>query len=273
MYEETTFQEKPFQKTLIERAGSDRRHIVLPEGNDERILRAADEILKKDFAELTILGNPENMREQAERLGLGAFHKANLLDHKQSPLLEVYARQFLELRRAKGITPEEALTQMGDRNSFGVMMVRDKKAHGMVSGADGTTADTIRPALSVIKTRPGSSIASSVFLMCLPDGRVWVFGDCAVNPNTSPAQLAEIAILSAQTAASKMPNSPVAGKATVMIFLGIKYEEGFMAMGTLTMSMAGVYWRSLCYCRRYRHCSGRRFQFGTPVSQIPGETP
>jgi phosphate acetyltransferase len=281
MSEEKAFQKKPFQETLIERARSNRRHIVLPEGNDERILRAADEILKKDFAELTIFGNPDEMRERAERLGLGTFRKANLLDHKQSPLLEVYGRQFYELRKTKGITPEEALAQIGGRNYFGVMLVRDKKAHGMVSGADGTTADTIRPALSIIKTRPGSSIASSVFLMCLPDGRVWVFGDCAVNPNPSPAQLAEIAILSAQTAASfgieprvamlsyssgasgagpdvdmvregvkialeaierlcpglpldgpiqfdaavdpetaasKMPNSPVAGKATVMIF-------------------------------------------------------
>jgi phosphate acetyltransferase len=221
------------------------------------------------------------MREHAGRLGLRSFQKANLLDYKRSPLLSGYARTFYEQRKAKGVTEEGALAQLGDRNYFGVMMVHDKKAHGMVSGADGTTADTIRPALSIIKTRPGSSIASSVFLMCLPDGRVWVFGDCAVNPNPTPAQLAEIAILSAQTAkafgidprvamlsyssgtsgagpdvdmvreatqialearerlfpslpldgpiqfdaavdpktgASKMPNSPVAGRATVMIF-------------------------------------------------------
>jgi phosphate acetyltransferase len=221
------------------------------------------------------------MREHAERLGLQNLQKAHLLDYKQSPVFADYARKFYEQRKAKGITEEEAFIQMGDRNYFGVMMVQDKKAHGMVSGADGTTADTIRPALSIIKTRPGSSIASSVFLMCLPDGRVWVFGDCAVNPNPSPAQLAEIAILSAQTAAAfgieprvamlsyssgasgtgtdvdmvreaakiaheaierlslkvlldgpiqfdaavnlktaaaKMPNSPVAGRATVMIF-------------------------------------------------------
>ncbi|MDR1948768.1 MAG: phosphate acetyltransferase [Spirochaetaceae bacterium] len=270
-----------FQQGLIERAKADKRHILLPEGNDERILRAADELLQRDIAELTIFGNPDTMRENAERLGLRAFHKANLLDYKKSPHFDGYARQFYEQRRAKGITEEDAFARMADRNYFGVMMVQNKKADGMVSGADGTTADTIRPALSVIKTRPGSSIASSVFLMCLPDGRVWVFGDCAVNPNPSPAQLAEIAILSAQTArafgieprvamlsyssgssgngpdvdavreavrialesierlapglpldgpiqfdaavdpetaVSKMPNSPVAGKATVMIF-------------------------------------------------------
>jgi phosphate acetyltransferase len=270
-----------FQETLIERAKADKRHIVLPEGNDERILRAAEEILKRDFAELTVFGNPGEMREHAERLGLRNFQKARLLDYKQSPLFESYARKFYEQRKAKGVSEEEAFARMGDRNYFGAMMVRNKDAHGMVSGADGTTADTIRPALSIIRTRPGSSIASSVFFMCLPDGRVWVFGDCAVNPNPSPAQLAEIAILSAQTAgafgieprvamlsyssgassagpdvdmvreaakialeaidrlcpglpldgpiqfdaavdpetaASKMPNSPVAGKATVMIF-------------------------------------------------------
>jgi phosphate acetyltransferase len=270
-----------FQEMLIERAKADKRHIVLPEGNDERILRAAEEIVKKDFAELTVFGDPDEMRKRAERLGLGAFHKANLLDYKKSPLFSGYARKFYEQRRAKGVTEEQAFTQMGDRNYFGVMMVQNKNADGMVSGADGTTADTIRPALSIIKTRPGFSIASSVFLICLPDGRVWVFGDCAVNPNPSPAQLAEIALLSAQTAkafgieprvamlsyssgssgsgpdvdmvreaagialesierlspglpldgpiqfdaavdpetaALKMPNSPVAGRATVMIF-------------------------------------------------------
>jgi phosphate acetyltransferase len=275
------FQGTPFQKTLLERAKADKRHIVLPEGNDDRILRAADGILKEDIAELTIFGNPGEMRERAERLGLRAFEKARLLDYKQSPLFAVYAGQFYELRKSKGISEQEAFAHMGDRNYFAVMMVRNKDADGMVSGADGTTADTIRPALSIIKTRPGSSIASSVFLMCLPDGRVWVFGDCAVNPNPSPAQLAEIAIVSAhtarafgiepavamlsyssgtsgtgadvdmvreatkialeaaerlgagfpldgpiqfdaavdpQTAASKMPHSPVAGKATVMIF-------------------------------------------------------
>jgi phosphate acetyltransferase len=275
------FRETPFQETLLERAKADKRHIVLPEGNDERILLAAEEILQKDLADLTIFGDPDAMRERAERLGLGAFRKARLLDYRRSPLFAEYARQFYEQRKSKGISEKEAFAQMGDRNYFGVMMVRHKDADGMVSGADGTTADTIRPALSIIKTRPGSSIASSVFLMCLPDGRVWVFGDCAVNPNPSPAQLAEIAILSAQTArafgieprvamlsyssgtsgtgpdvdrvreaaqialeaierlcpglpldgpiqfdaavdpktaASKMPHSPVAGKATVMIF-------------------------------------------------------
>ncbi len=272
---------KRFEFDLIEKARADKQHIVLPEGNDERILRAADDILEKDFAEITILGDPEAMSKKAKELGLKSLlSKGQLVEIKSSPLLPDMTQAFYELRKAKGITEEKAAAQMLDRNFFGTMLVKTKKADGMVSGADGTTADTIRPALSIIKTKPGCSIASSVFLMCLAD-RVWVFGDCAINPNPTPQQLAEIAIISAQTAkafgvepkvamlsystgssgtgpdvdmvveatkiakesaeklfpglpidgplqfdasvdpktgASKMPGSPVAGQATVMIF-------------------------------------------------------
>jgi phosphate acetyltransferase len=140
------------------------------------------------------------MCSRAAKLGLRSFEKAHLLEYKTSVLFEEYARKFYEMRKSRGVTEEQARRQIQDRNYFGTMMVYEKKADGMVSGADGTTADTIRPALSIIKTRPGCSIASSVFFMCLPDGRLWVFGDCAINPNPSPAQLAEIAIVSARTA-------------------------------------------------------------------------
>jgi phosphate acetyltransferase len=188
------------EEALVERARANKRHIVLPEGNDERILRAADIVMEKKIADLTVFGDPDGMREKATRLGLGHIRSVNLLDHRKSPFFDEYAHTFYELRKAKGITEEQAARQLEDRNYFGVMMVYDKKADGMVSGADGTTADTIRPALSVIKTRPGCSIASSVFLMALPDGRLWVFGDCAINPNPTPSQLAEIALVSAETA-------------------------------------------------------------------------
>ncbi|GHV31567.1 hypothetical protein AGMMS4952_20520 [Spirochaetia bacterium] len=191
-----------FEKNLIERARGAKQRIVLPEGNDDRILQAADKILALDAAELTIFGNPDGMRKRAAELGLNHFGRADLLEYQNSPLFDEYAHKYYELRKSKGISPEEARSQMKDRNYFGVMMVYEGKACGMVSGADGTTADTIRPALSIIKTRPGCSIASSVFLMCLPDGRIWVFGDCAINPNPTPPQLAEIAILSARTAAA-----------------------------------------------------------------------
>lgn len=191
---------KRFEFELIEKAKTKKQHIVLPEGNDERILRAADDILAKDFADLTILGDPDQIRKDAKDMGLNTLlAKAKLINNKNSELLPDLTAKFYELRKAKGITEEQAAAQMQDRNFFGTMLVKTGQADGMVSGADGTTADTIRPALSIIKTRPGSSIASSVFLMCLAD-RVWVFGDCAINPNPNPQQLAEIAIMSAKTA-------------------------------------------------------------------------
>jgi phosphate acetyltransferase len=191
---------KRFEFELIEKAKVKKQHIVLPEGNDERILRAADDILVKDFAEITILGDPEVITRQAREIGLKTLPaKARLINNQTSPLLADLTHEFFELRKAKGITEEKAAAQMKDRNFFGTMMVKMKKADGMVSGADGTTAATIRPALMLIKTKPGCSIASSVFLMCLAD-RVWVFGDCAINTNPTPQQLAEIAIISAQTA-------------------------------------------------------------------------
>ncbi|MDR1920644.1 MAG: AAA family ATPase, partial [Candidatus Adiutrix sp.] len=150
---------KRFEFELIEKAKADKQHIVLPEGNDERILRAADDILKKDFAEITILGDPDAINKQAKTLGLTALSaKARLIDHKTSPMLPELTGAFYELRKAKGITEEKAAAQMLDRNFFATMLVKLKKADGMVSGADGTTADTIRPALSIIKTKPGCSI-------------------------------------------------------------------------------------------------------------------
>jgi|LQAB01.1.fsa_nt_gi phosphate acetyltransferase len=191
---------KRFEFMLIEKAKTKKQHIVLPEGTDERILRAADDILEKDFADLTILGDPDAISKQAKDIGLkNLLTKAQLINNKNSSLLPELTHEFFELRKTKGITEEKAAAQMLNRNFFGTMMVKLKKADGMVSGADGTTADTIRPALMIIKTKPGCSIASSVFLMCLAD-RVWVFGDCAINTNPNPQQLAEIAIISAQTA-------------------------------------------------------------------------
>ena len=188
------------EKMLAERAKAAKRHIILPEGNDERILRAADVVLREGIADLTILGNPDDLRNRCDSLGLKNAKAAEFLDYRNSPLFKEFSGAFYELRKAKGITPDQAAKQIEDRNYFGVMMIHCKKADGMVSGADGTTADTIRPALQVIKTKPGFSIASSVFLMGLPDGRLWVFGDCAINPNPTPSQLAEIALASANTA-------------------------------------------------------------------------
>ncbi|MDR1608252.1 MAG: phosphate acetyltransferase [Deltaproteobacteria bacterium] len=197
-YETKVVTPKRFEYNLIERAKANKKKIVLPEGDDDRVLLAADDILRRQFADIVILGDVAAIKAKAAELGLKHLDKAELVDIKTASFRQELVDQFYELRKAKGVTPEKADAQLHDRNWFATMMVKAKKADGMVSGAAGTTADTIRPALSIIKTKPGCSIASSVFLMCMKD-KVLVFGDCAINTNPTPQQLAEIAVISAQT--------------------------------------------------------------------------
>ncbi len=188
-----------FEYDLIDRARAGRRHLVLPEGTEERILRAAEILLRRGVADLTLLGRSDEVARRARELGLD-IGEARVVDPASSPWRDEFAEAYAKLRAHRGVTAELAHDIVAQPNYFGTMMVWAGHADGMVSGATHTTAATIRPAFEIVKTMPEVSVASSVFFMLLAD-RVLVYGDCAVNRDPDAAQLADIAISSADTAA------------------------------------------------------------------------
>ncbi|UEG50382.1 phosphate acetyltransferase [Ferruginibacter lapsinanis] len=295
-----------FQYQLVKRAKSHKKHIVLPEGNDDRVLIAAAKLVKQDIVKLTILGKEEEIKAAVKRLNISLdFDKVNIVDPVTSDRYHDYVETLYELRKDKNVNMEMARDMMTDVSYYGTMMVHKGEADGMVSGAIHTTQHTIRPALQFVKTKPGVNTVSSVFFMCLPD-RVSVFGDCAVNPNPTSEQLADIAISSAESSLNfgiepkiamlsyssgtsgqgedvekvrkateiikqrrpdlkvegpiqydaavdpavgkqKMPNSPVAGQASVLIFpdlntgnntyKAVQRETGALAIGPMLQGL------------------------------------
>ena len=293
-----------FGHRLFDRARADRKTIVLPEGDDLRVLQAADQVLRAGLADLVILGDETAIKALASSHGLD-IRDAKIVSPNDEKFVAEFAEVYTELRKHKGMTLEKAREVVTDVSYFGTMMVHLGYADGMVSGANHTTAHTIKPSFEIIKTAPGAQIVSSVFLMALAD-QVLVYGDCAVNPDPTAQQLADIAISSAQTAAafgidqrvamlsystgtsgsgadvekvreatqlvherqpnllvegpiqydaavepsvakSKMPDSPVAGKATVLIFpdlntgnntyKAVQRSAGAIAMGPVLQGL------------------------------------
>lgn len=193
---------------IVARAKADKQRIVLPEAEEERTLRAADKVLADDLANLILIGDPANIRKEAEEWGLKNIDKATIVDPLNNPKAEEYAALLAELRKKKGMTIEQARELVTKNNLYlGCMIIKTGDADGQISGALSTTGDTLRPALQIIKCAPGISCVSGAMLLItnqkqFGENGIVVFGDVAVTPNPTAEQLSQIAYTTAQTARS-----------------------------------------------------------------------
>jgi phosphate acetyltransferase len=192
-------------KQIVERAKANKQRIVLPEGTEERTLKAADRLLADEVVEVILIGNPDEIKALAEKHGLTNIDKATISDPINNPRKEVYANLLFELRKSKGMTIEKATALAEDPLYLGTLIIKNGDADGEVAGAQNTTGDVLRPALQIIKTTPGISVVSGAFLMFTPkaeygENGLLVFADCAVMPNPNAQELAQIAVSTARTA-------------------------------------------------------------------------
>lgn len=190
---------------IVERAKANKQRIVLPEGTEERTLKAADRLLADQVVDVILIGNPAEIKALAEKHGLTNIDKATIIDPINNPRKEVYANLLYELRKSKGMTIEKATALAEDPLYLGTLIIKNGDADGEVAGAQNTTGDVLRPALQIIKTTPGISVVSGAFLMFTPkaeygENGLLVFADCAVMPNPNAQELAQIAVSTARTA-------------------------------------------------------------------------
>jgi phosphate acetyltransferase len=191
-------------ESIKENARQNRQRIVLPEGHEERTLKAADTVIKEGLADITILGNKEEVLKHARDLSLKNLENAIIIDPRTSAKREEYANLMVELRKSKGLSKDEALELLNNHLCYSTVMIKSGDADGEVAGADNATGDVLRPAFQFVKTLPGITVVSGAFLMFMKDKEfgddgLMIFADCAVHPNPTDKELAEIAIATAQT--------------------------------------------------------------------------